>query len=193
MSASTPPDSQPLRALLDNDHRGIADIYSRYFARIERFVCANNGNSDDARDVFQEGLLAIARQARRPGFVLTCPFEAYLYLVCKGKWLNELKRRKRSMVTISENAGFTDEPEASLLADATLYEAERDKLFRRFFERLSEGCRTLLQLSWTGISMQEVSETLGITYGYARKRKAECVAQLTEWIQQSPEFSVLKH
>jgi len=192
MSATPYPDSSLLHALLDNDHRGIADIYQRYAARIERFVCANSGTSDDARDVFQEALLTMARQARRPGFVLTCPFEAYLFLVCKGKWLNELKRRKRLMVTISENAGFTDETEASLLADAALYEAERDQLFRRFFERLSEGCRTLLQLSWTGISMQEVSETLGMTYGYARKRKSECVAQLTEWIQQSPEFSVLK-
>ncbi|MFN0014428.1 MAG: RNA polymerase sigma factor [Saprospiraceae bacterium] len=192
MSAAPHPDSRYVQALLDNDNRGIADIYTRFAARIERLVCANSGSADDARDIFQEALLALTHQARRPEFVLTCPFEAYLYLVCRGKWLNEIKRRKRTTVTISDTERFMDEIEADALAESVLMEDERNNLFRRFFDKLSENCRALLKLSWTGISMQEVSETLGMTYGYARKRKSECVAQLTEWIQTAPEFPTLK-
>jgi RNA polymerase sigma factor (sigma-70 family) len=192
MDASSHPDSQLIQALLDNDHRGISTIYTRFAARIERFVCANSGSPDDARDVFQDALLAVTRQARRPGFILTCPFEAYLYLVCRGKWLNELRRRKRAAVTISETEGFLDTVEAGVLADTVLYEDARNNLFRRFFDQLSENCRELIRLSWTGISMEEVSNNLGITYGYARKRKSECIAQLTAWIHASPEFVTLK-
>lgn len=185
-------DTHYIQSLLENDHRGIAGIYSRFAARIERFVCANSGTADDACDIFQEALIAITRLARRPGFVLTCPFEAYLYMVCRGKWFNELKRRRRAAVTISETEGFKEEVDAGLLADSTLIESERDRLFRRFFDQLTENCRNLLKLSWTGISMEEVSINLGISYAYARKRKSECIAQLTEWIQASPEFSTLK-
>lgn len=192
MSVPLHPDSRYIQALLDNDNQGISDIYARFSARIERFVCANSGSADDARDVFQEALLAIAQQARRPGFVLTCPFEAYLYLVCRGKWFNELKRRKRSTVTISDTERFNDTEQADAMADTVLVEEARNKLFRLFFDKLSEGCRALLKLSWTGLSMQEVSDNLGVTYGYARKRKSECIAQLTEWIQASPEYSSLK-
>ncbi|MEQ1747184.1 MAG: sigma-70 family RNA polymerase sigma factor [Saprospiraceae bacterium] len=192
MSASPHPDTRYIQALLDNDNREIAHIYSLFAARIERLVCTNSGSADDARDVFQEALLTISQQARRPGFVLTCPFEAYLYLVCRGKWLNEIKRRKRTMVTISDTERFMDETEADALAESVLMEDERNKLFRRFFDKLSENCRALLKLSWTGLSMQEVGETLGMTYGYARKRKSECIAQLTEWIQAASEFSTLK-
>jgi len=192
MSTSPHPDSHFIQALLDNDNRGISEIYARFSARIERFVCANSGSADDARDMFQEALMAIAQQARRPEFKLTCPFEAYLYLVCRGKWLNELKRRKRAAVTIFDSERSMESEQADALAEATLVENARNDLFRKFFNKLSEGCQNLLKLSWTSLSMQEVSDNLGVTYGYARKRKSECIAQLAEWIQAAPEYSSLK-
>lgn len=186
------PDTRFIEALLRNEHPGITEIYSRFADRIERFVCANSGSSDDARDIFQEALLTITRQARRPEFVLSCPFEAYLYLVCRGKWLNELKRRKRAAVTIEEAGGFTAVEDAGVLADSTLFEDARNRLFRRIFEQLSAGCRRILQLSWSGISMEEVSVQLGLSYGFARKRKAECIALLISRMQAAPEFTDLK-
>lgn len=187
------PDFHYIQSLLDNDHRGIAALYDRFAARITQFVRANNGTVDDARDVFQEALLVVTRQARRPGFRLTCPFEAYLYLVCRGRWLNELKRRRRATVTIAEASGFTENEDAGALADSTLREEARDRLFRRFFEKLSAGCRQLLQLAWTPeLSMEEVSVQLGVSYNYARKRKSECTAQLMDSIRSAPEFAALQ-
>lgn len=185
-------DSRYVHALIQNDLKVVEEIYARFAGRIERFVCANNGDREDARDIFQEGLLAIARQGARPDFVLTCPFEAFLYMVCRGKWLNELKRRQREAVTISEAQGFADEQSAHALSDALLAQDARDQLFQSFFNRLSAGCRQILQLSWTGISMEEVATQLGISYNYARKRKSECTGQLTESIKASPEFAALR-
>ncbi|HRI60248.1 MAG TPA: sigma-70 family RNA polymerase sigma factor [Saprospiraceae bacterium] len=187
------PDARYIQALLNNDNQAIGEIYSRFSTRIARFIQANNGSVDDARDVFQEALIAVTRQARRPGFALTCPFEAYLYCVCRGKWLNELKRRQRAAVTISEAGGFTDMEQADALADSTLHEEERDRLFRHFFEKLAAGCRQLLRLAWSGISMEEVSKELGVSYNYARKRKHECVSQLMTQIRASPQFALTKN
>ena len=186
------PDNHFLQALLENDTRGIIELYRCFAARIERFVCANSGSVDDARDTLQEALLAITRQARRPEFRLTCPFEAYLYLVCRGKWLNELKRRQRAMVTSMDTSGFDAMEDAVALAEETLHEEARDRLFRHFFEKLAAGCQQLIRLSWTGISMEEVSQQLGMSYGYARKRKHECVAQLMGWVRAAPEYAALK-
>lgn len=181
-----------IQSLLDNDHAGITSIYARFAARIERFVCANSGLADDACDVMQEALLAITRQARRPEFRLTCPFEAYLFLVSRGKWLNELKRRQRTAVTSLEAGGYEATEDAATLAEETLREESRDRLFRHFFEKLAAGCRQMIQLSWSGLSMEEVSAQLGVSYGYARKRKSECVAQLMGWIKAAPEYTLLK-
>jgi RNA polymerase sigma factor (sigma-70 family) len=188
------PDQRYIQALLDNDRTTLSDIYRRFMRRVESYVCANSGTADDAADVFQDSLLTIDRQARRPeGLVLTCAFEAYLMMVCRGRWLNELDRRKRAGVTNSDLIGWKGEEDttANALADHTLLEADRDQLFWQQFERLPENCRQLLRLAWTGIGMDEVASTLKMTYGYARKRKSECVAHLTKSIQSSPNFSAL--
>ncbi len=186
------PEHRYVVALLENDHRTIREIYQRYAAQVKQLVCANSGTPDDARDLFQEALLLIARQARDKGLVLSCPFGAYLYVLCRRKWLNELKRRQRSEVTIREAEPYKGNSDAEALADAALEEDARRQLFQHYFNKLSKSCRTLIQLSWSGISMQEVAEQLGYTYAYARKRKSECIAQLTQWIQASPLFKVLK-
>jgi len=186
------PDTHFLTSLTSNDHRGIEEIYAQFAARIQRFVEANSGNADDARDIFQEALITINRQARRPGFVLTCPFGAYLYRVCRGKWLNELKHRQRATVTIREASGFTDAETGGELAEATLREEIRDRLFLQSLEKLTAGCRQLLRLSWSGISMEEVSKELGISYNYARKKKHECVSQLVAHVRNTPEYAQMK-
>src|SRR5690606_3743689 len=89
------PDQRYIAALLANDAKVIGEIYERFANGVKAFVINNSGTIEDAKDIFQEGLIAICHQARKPGFELTCPFWAYLHLVCRGKWLNELKKRKR--------------------------------------------------------------------------------------------------
>ncbi|MEI7586988.1 sigma-70 family RNA polymerase sigma factor [Runella sp.] len=186
-------DQYLIDALISNDNQGINTIYERFSAKIERFVCANSGTSDDARDVFQEALIAIARQARKSGFTLTCPFEGYLFVVCRGKWLNELRRRKRQEVTIEGSAGFTETDEAWTLGEQTLHDEAREALFREFLEKLPASCLQILRLAWSGLSMEEVGVQLNMSYNYVRKRKSECISRLAASIQAAPAYQSLKY
>ena len=187
------PDTRYIRALVENDPILIEEIYTRFAGAAERLVIQRGGNSEDARDVFQDSLMMIRRQALREGFVLTCPFGAYLWCVSRGRWLNELRRRQRHEVTNAEYAGFEQDSHAEHLAEQTLREESRDALFRRCFAELSENCRQVLQLSWSGISMEEVSQQMGITYGYARKHKSECLKKLIEKVRNAPDYPELQH
>jgi len=40
--------------------------------------------------------------------------------------------------------------------------------------------------------MDEVAELLNVTYGYARKKKSECIGKLIKIVQQSSQFKSLK-
>jgi len=184
-------DQQYIQALLDNDRKGIEEIYEKFSERIRRFVTSNNGSVKDAQDIFQEALISIYQKARKENFVLTCPFEAFLYLVCRSKWMNELKKRQKAGVTIQELKGFHDEQDAQRLAEVASKEEAKDALFQQAFSTLSEGCRKLLRLSWTGEHMEKVAQQLEVSYGYVRKKKSECVAKLMERIKVSPDFERL--
>lgn len=188
-TTSTPHiDQKYIQALLDNDRRGIEEIYQRFADRITRFVTANQGTAKDAQDIFQEALIAIYQKARKEDFVLTCPFEAFLYLVCRGKWMNELRRRRKEGVTIEELKGFEEERDAHTMAEAAQREQEKDALFRKAFEHISEGCQKLIRLSWSGKSMEQVAQLLDISYAYARKKKSECIGKLMKRIKELPGF-----
>jgi DNA-binding CsgD family transcriptional regulator len=57
---------------------------------------------------------------------------------------------------------------------------------------MGEACQQVLRLSWSGKSMEEVAEILQVSYGYARKKKSECMAKLVMLVKQSSKFNFLK-
>lgn len=186
------PDHRYIIALLENDAAVIEEIYRKYADKIKWMILKNNGNENDAADIFQESLVAIYNKARTQDFALTCPFEAFLYLVCKKKWINELNKRKRHGVTFTDTAGYTTGEDSFQQASLTVQQDDRKTLLLEKFAELEEGCRRLLQLSWSGKAMDEVAAILNVTYGYARKKKSECMAKLVKLVQQSPRFNSLK-
>jgi hypothetical protein len=67
----------------------------------------------------------------------------------------------------------------------------RHQLLQEKLLELGEGCRQLLRLSWSGISMEQVAQQLENTYGYVRKKKSECMGKLINLIKTSPNFANL--
>jgi DNA-directed RNA polymerase specialized sigma24 family protein len=98
------PDQKYIDALLNNNTAVIRELYRNYSAKIKWMVLKNNGTEDEAGDLIQESLMAIYRRALNGDFVLTCPFDAYFYMVCKKKWLNvPAKGKTDKTVTIEDD------------------------------------------------------------------------------------------
>ena len=48
-----------LEGLAKNDRNAIETIYKEYFKMVQSLVLNNNGNGDDAKDIFQEGMVVL--------------------------------------------------------------------------------------------------------------------------------------
>ena len=114
---------------------------------IRQYIRANQGSSEDARDIFQEVLLVIFRRVRSGSFTLTCSLGTYLYSVSKLLWLKELRKRKRFSDQPADWEAYTDE-EQDVIQMAEYN--ERQRIYRRHFEQLSEACRKVLALFLEG-------------------------------------------
>jgi len=180
-----------IEALLKNDSRVLSKIYEKYSHKITSYVRNNNGNYDDAQDIIQETLVTIYHQAKEKGFILTCPFDAYFYLLCKRRWLNELKKRGNKRVTIIENETSITEEQEQQVEETEIFE-QQNQLFESKFKELGNKCQELLKASFKIKSMEKVAEFLGVTYGYARKKKSQCMGKLTQLVKNSKEFHQLK-
>lgn len=185
-------DQQYIEALLNNNTLLLKELYEKYSGKIRAMVVKNSGTTTDAADIFQDALLDIYQRAKHKGFVLTCPLDAYLYLVCKNKWINKLNKKGNSTVTFTDTEGYNYTEDVFTSAAISQNQHERTILVAQKFKELGEGCRELLELSWTGISMMEVAEKLQNSYSYIKKKKSECMGKLIALVKKSPEFSNLQ-
>ena len=177
------PDQRFVLALLNNDAAVIKEIYKQCARQVSSYICFNNGSADDASDIFQEALIDIYHQAKNKDLQLTCPFNAFLFMVCKRKWFNELK--KRSLLPVTNNADdvlHTGE-DAFALADELEQQKEQSDRFYAAFEKLGDRCKEIIEWSMKGEAQEKVAEALGVTYGYLRKKKSECMASLIKLVQ----------
>jgi RNA polymerase sigma factor (sigma-70 family) len=176
-------DQRYINGLLNNDNQLIESIYRLYAPSIKYHILQHGGSEADAADIFQESLIDIYNQAKYKDLRLTCPFEAFLLLVCKRKWLNEIKKRGRGPVTMLSDDLSEWGEDVFAAAEQLAGEEDRGRLFLQQFERLGEKCKEILRASLTGDRQEKIAEALGVTYGYLRKKKSECMATLLSYIQ----------
>ncbi len=182
MSKKIHEDQRYITALVNNDVALVNEIYKKCAGKVRSFVLFNNGSTDDAADIFQESLVDIYNQGKYKNLQLTCPFEPFLLLVCKRKWLNELKKKSISPVTKGEDDLLHIGEDTFAQLDALAEQEEQTDLFLKAFEKLGERCKEIITWSMKGDAQEKVAEALGVTYGYLRKKKSECMASLVKLI-----------
>ncbi len=185
------PDTRYVTALLHNDATGINEIYKGFSGVIKNYVIKNGGTIDDAADIMQEGLMVIYHKAMNPAFVLTCPFEAFLYAVCRNLWLTQLRKKSSQPVTNAGDMQYELREDEMQQAEIEDNNNERYKLLEENFAALGDSCRELLKLAWGGKQLEEVAIMMNNSYGYIRKKKSECTAKLIELIKRSPKYKNL--
>ncbi len=191
MSNNLHADQLYINGLANNDSAIINSIYKKFVPKVIHYIKNNSGDEDQAQDVVQETLVLLFNQAKSNKLQLTCPFDAYFFLLCKRRWLNEIKKVSNKGVTISDDYTSINESEEQMVLQTEIFD-EKQQLFDTMFLKLGEKCQELLKLSFSIKSLEEVAEKLNVTYGYARKKKSICTGQLTEMIQETNRYRTLK-
>ncbi len=167
----------------------IQQIYDKYASDVISYISKNSGTVDDARDIMQDALLYMHKIAHhKPDFVITTTFHAYFMTVVRGNWLNELKKRSRIKVTEVQDDLLPIMDQTESYED--MEDSKRQmQLLESCFKDLPASCQEVIRLSWEGMGMEEVSQKLNVSYGYARKRKCECLEKLVQLIKSKSSIS----
>lgn len=170
-------ESALLRGLAQNDSKAVETLYKSHFSMVQHFVENNNGSFDDARDIFQEAMIALYEKVQSDSFVLTCQIKTYLFSICKHLWLKRLQQIGKYNSPLS---GY--EESISVENDMSLLE-KKDAAFAimdRALNSLGEPCKSLLEgyyLNKKG--MQELASQFGYTNAdNAKNQKYKCLMRL---------------
>lgn len=178
-----------IEGIRNQDKMILQKLYSDYYPSIERFVLANSGSEQDAKDIFQEGIIITYRKIKSGTFELSSSFKTYIYSVCKFVWLKQLSKRKENVDNQNQYLQYEDSGEVT---DDEYEKNEQYKLYQTHFKRLSQDCQTILVMFLKKIPMKEIAEKVGIeSLQFVKRKKYKCKEQLIKYIKNDPKYNNL--
>lgn len=167
-------------------------MYQSGYSLVEALITRNNGNPEDAKDVFQEVLFIVVKRLREPGFSLTCALNTYLYAVARNIWRDRMRGRRFSVEFKDTLHDFEDPTEAET-GVKRLFE-QRHEVVKQMLELISEKCKQILvSFYYEKKSMRDIGEALGLVEDGVKVQKHRCMTYLKTKVEEHPEFTHLKN
>lgn len=169
--------------LKEQDPKAIRSIYDDHYFLIKKIVISNNGNSEDAEDLFQETLISLIMNLQKKDFQLSCSLSTYIYSIAHNKWLYHLRQSKRQ-----ENLKGSLNPLAEISSDEWMEEEVDDeaKLVAKAMSKLGENCQKLIKaFYYESASLAEIASLLDYTADFVKVKKHRCMKELKKIISEN--------
>lgn len=177
LKSSVPADNEIILGILNDSKASLNQLYKSHFPMALQLVLRNNGNEDDAKDVFQESVIVLYNKVKSGNFELNSKLNTFLYSVCRRLWLKRLKQQSRNAGNINDFEEFI-----SVEEDLDRFE-DQDLKFKQMNAALSllgEPCRTIIDdFYMKNRSMQDICDKFGYTNtDNAKTQKYKCLQRL---------------
>lgn len=174
-----------INALISGNEKVTLEIYNKLFPKIKSFILKNRGDSQDASDVFHDGLMYIIVTQKEKRTEIKS-FEAYLFVVCKNIWKKTLKNK----VIKTDTRTLVDKEEelSTFIVEQELFDFYIEK-----FDLLSDNCKEILSSYFNGLSYEEIlTEYAYASINTVRQRVFKCRTKLIKLIKEDKLFQKLK-
>jgi RNA polymerase sigma factor (sigma-70 family) len=167
-------DSEILERISRGDERILDHLYKKYYRMMTKVVLSNSGTEEEAKDVYQEALLAFWQKASGGKLVLTSKISTYLYSICMNQWRKELDRKKRLSSEEVEGEEFQSHDQE-----------ERLRIVKECIDELGDVCKgVLMYYYFDGLGMQDIAEKMNFANtDTAKTKKYKCKKKLDSLIK----------
>jgi len=175
---STPTDSEVILGILNNSEAALKKLYTAYFPMVLQLIINNNGNADDAKDIYQEAIIVLYNKVKAGDFELSSKLKTYIYSICRRLWLKRLTQINRYGGDIRDFQEFLpiEEEEVEQHNDRNIQFNKMDSALKL----LGEPCKTIMEDFYIhDRSMQDICERFGYTNAdNAKTQKYKCLQRL---------------
>jgi RNA polymerase sigma factor (sigma-70 family) len=166
-----------LAEIRKNNEGALRELYKTHYPMVFNLICSNAGTEQEAKDVYQETIIAFYEKAQQADFVLTCKIKTFLYAVARRIWLKRLYEKKRFQGRIDESdtfAGIEEEME-DIEEKERIFETMKNSLLA-----LGEPCKSILEDFYLqDLTMDEIRDKFGYTNAdNAKNQKYKCLQRL---------------
>lgn len=173
-------------AIKANDESVLKEVYEDNYFRVEKYILANSGTIEEAKDIYQEAFITLWRNIQMEKFYPENEhsINAYLYRIAKFKWLDHLRSSHyKKTIPLMDSTDKREENEDELPEEDVQFIKE----VRKHFQELGKNCRELLiRFYYKKESMRVISTHFDWTEASTRNNKYRCLQKLRELLKNKP-------
>jgi RNA polymerase sigma factor (sigma-70 family) len=177
-------DEEIIECLRERKSYVVSYLSGMYMPMIRRMVYGMGGTLDDAKDIFQDGLMIILEKIDDKDFVFTCKLKTFLYCICENLWKKILVKRQSATIYLTRRIEIDRDKNLAELLDNKLYKT----IFWDVFNSLDKVGKKILKLYWQEMVPSDIADILGYTYSYVRKKKCITQKKLIEMVKKHPDY-----
>ena len=164
-------------------------FYKNYFADASNYIRMNQGSTQDAEDIFQEVIVNFIEIVRNDKFRGDSAVKTFLYSLTRFTWLNELKKRARTLVREENYHKASDLEEKDISHFVTGREARAT--VNHIIDSLGEVCKKILMAFYfSELSFKEILPLVGYQNEQVlRNKKYKCLKSLEQEFAANPELA----
>lgn len=182
-----------IKGLLSPDNKVYRYLDRVYCPKVIAYVRKNSGTHEDGEDLYRETIYKVYIMAEQGKYDPKLgKFGAYFMTIARNSWLDELRRRKRSVNTIP----IDDTLEQMIGMDET-EQADHDSYYRRVqrlracIARLNKEEQEMIRLFYFARqSLDAVAKKMNITYNYARTKIDRIRKKLKKMMEDDPDSDI---
>ncbi|NND63916.1 MAG: sigma-70 family RNA polymerase sigma factor [Flavobacteriaceae bacterium] len=169
--------------------KALKEIYQTNRMKVCSYILANSGSAEEAKDAYQEAVIAFYENVRDGKFKGESAIGTYLYSITKFKWLNQLKKDK--IRTGHHEKVKQDEIDEGPMA--VLIEGEQRNQIMAVLAELGDRCKELLiQNMFYNSSMKEIAKVGKYSSEQlVRNTKYKCLKKLKEMVSARPQLEMI--
>lgn len=146
-------------------------LYQTTQYKLTGWILKNNGNEDEAQDIFQDAVLSFYQYVLNGSFKDGASVDGFIFSIGRNKWINRAKQKNKMVTGVEENTlGITD-PEEEEGFSSIMREDNAEKM-NALLEKLGQRCKELLTYSiFYNLKMNEIAEKMAFSNADTAKTK----------------------
>ncbi|SRR5690554_1712257 len=174
-------ESDFLRKFVGKDQRCLERIYMDNYENVQQYILNNSGKSEDAKDIFQEAIVAAWLNVKEGKFEVQSgkSLGGYIFQIAKFKWLDKLKSKEyRATIRLSGENHSLPDPQEDYGEEVEL----KMKYMNELYNQLDEKCKSILsRFYYENKSLAEIGEELKYSSETIKTLKYRCMKKLREF------------
>ena len=160
-------------------------LYQTTQYKLSSWILKNNGNEDEAQDIFQDSVLSFYQYVLDGNFKEGASVDAFIFSVGRNKWINRAKQRNKLVSGVAEESLGHSNPEEE--GFSKIMEEDNTDKMNALLEKLGARCKELLTLSiFYNLKMADIAEKMAFSNADTAKTKNyKCKKRLMKIINEN--------